>query len=175
MQERGKVVVKTRKIFFVLCIMLMMGLYSGVLYANDSSEGYNIETATVLKNDKEVEILKSQDDYLKISQIGQNSQSIKIATSTFDEKILVSGRVSKGTNLKFEVYQDEKCLNTYSTTVGITETFSQMLDIVEGNNKVFIYYQNSNDGTDDYVVISIRREPAESMEKLKTWTGVPSL
>ena len=166
---------KTRKIFFVLCVMLMMGLYSGVLYANDSSEGHNIESTTIVKNDKQVEILQSQDHYLQITQIGQNSQSVKVSTSTFDERILISGTAKKGTNLKIEVYQGNDCSSSYDTSVGITETFSQILDILEGNNKVLLYYTNSDDGVNDYVSISIRRESAENMEKLKTSLYVPSL
>lgn len=176
MQERGNVVVKIRKVFLVLSIMLLMGLYSGVLYANDSSEGYNIETTTVVNNDLEVEILQSQDNgYLQITQIGQNSQNVKITTSTFDEKILVSGKVAKGTSITFKVYQNKKCLSTYSSLVGATGIFSQTLDLKEGDNEVYLYYTNSQDDKDNYVMITIRKESAESMETLKTWINVPSL
>ena len=83
-----------------------MGLYSGVIYANDTSEGYNIESKSVTRNNKQVEILQSQDGgYLQITQIGQNSQSVKIATSTFDERISVSGKANKGTEITIDVYQ----------------------------------------------------------------------
>lgn len=175
MRERGKVVVKTRRILMVLSIVLLMGLYSGVVYANDSSEGYNIEKTTAMKNNKEVEILQSKDGYLKITQIGQNSQNVKVATSTFDEKILISGRANKGTSLIIGVYQEDKQVDQYSTSVGSKETFSQTVDILEGNNDVHIYYKNENDGVDDYVIISICRESVENMEKLKAWSGLPSL
>ena len=173
--RREEVVVRIRKILYVFCIMMIMSLYSGVLYANETSEGYNIETTTVLKDDKEVEILQSQDGgYLKITQIGQNSQNVKVATSTFDERILLSGRANKGTNLVIDIYQGEECQNSYTTSVGATETFSQTLDILEGYNKVFIYYTNTEDKVESYVVLSINRESAASMEKLTTWI-VPSL
>ena len=93
----------------------MMSLCSGVVYANDSSAGYNIENTIVLRNNQEVEILQSQDGgYLKITQIGQNSKSVKVATSTFDERVLISGRAKKGTDLIIEVYQDNKCQNSYN-------------------------------------------------------------
>lgn len=157
-------------------MMLIMGLYSGVIYANDTSEGYNIERKSVTRNNKQVEILQSQDGgYLQITQIGQNSQSVKIATSTFDERISVSGKANKGTEITIDVYQGDECYYTYSTSVGITGTFSQTLDILEGKNKVFIYYKNSGDHVDDYVVIAITRESAANMEKLKTLIEVPSL
>lgn len=156
-------------------MMIMMGLYSGVIYANDSSEGYNIEKATMTKEDEEVEILQSKDGgYLKITQIGQNSKSVKVATSTFDEQVLISGMANRGTNLIIDVYQDDTCQNSYSTSVGVTQTFSQALELLEGKNKVFIYYTNAKDGIEDYVVLSINRESAADMEKLTTWI-VPSL
>jgi len=156
-------------------MMLMMGLYSGVVYANDSGEAYNIETTTVVKDGQEVEILQSQDKALQITQIGQNSKSVKIATSTFNERILISGRAKQGTSLKFEIYQGEDCLNTYDTSVGITETFSQMLDLVEGNNKVFLYYTNGENGIEGYVTVFIERESTENMEELMSWLDVPNL
>lgn len=156
-------------------MMLMMGFYSGVIYANDSSEGYNIETATMTNDGEEVEILQSQDGgYLKITQIGQNSRSVKIATSTFDERILISGMANRGTDLVIDVYQEDECQNSYSTSVGVTKTFSQTLDVLEGTNKIFIYYKNTEDGIEDYVILSIDRESAASMEKLTTWVA-PSL
>ena len=161
---KGEVVVKARKVLYVFCIMVMMSLCSGIVYANDSSEGYNIENTTVLKNNQEVEILQSQDGgYLKITQIGQNSQSVKVATSTFDERVLINGRAKKGTDLIIDVYQDNECQNSYNTSVGATETFSQMLDILEGYNKIFIYYTNNEDNVEDYVVLSISRESAKNM------------
>lgn len=156
-------------------MMLMMGLYSGVIYANEN-EGYNIETGTINRNNQTVEILQSQDGgYLKITQIGQNVQNLKITTSTFDEKITVSGISNKGTEITVEVFQGEKCSNTYSATIGITENFSQTIDVAEGDNKVFIHYKNDEDGTKNYVIIYIRRESAADMEKLKTFFEVPSL
>lgn len=155
-------------------MMIMMSLYSGVVYASESEEGYNIETVAVTNDNGKVEILQSQDGYLQITQIGQNSQSVKIATSTFDERVLISGRASRGTDLIIDVYQDDECQNSYSTSVGATEMFSQTLDILEGYNKIFIYYKNSKDSVEDYVVLSISRESAKDMEKLSTWI-VPSL
>ena len=157
-------------------MMLLMSLYSGAIYASEN-EGYNIEIGTTNRNGKEVEVLRSKDGgYLQITQIGQNSQNVKITTSTFDEKILIAGKVqNKGTTINIEVYKGEECTKKYSTTVGITETFSQNIELAEGENKVFIYYKNGNDGTDNYVTIYIRRESAESMEKLKSYLDVPSL
>ncbi len=165
-----------KKIIMVLSMMLIMGLYSGVIYANESGEGYNIEQATMVTNDKEAEVLQSKDNgYLKITQIGQNSQNVKVTTSTFDDKILISGIVCKGTELTINIYQDEECRNSYNTLVGLTGTFSQTVDVDEGNNKVFVAYKNSEDGTDNYVAFFIRREDAARMEQLKAWVDVPSL
>ena len=167
---------KVKKLIMILSMMLIMGLYSGVVYASESDEGYNIETATIVNNDREAEVLQSKDNgYLKITQIGQNSQNVKVTTSTFDDKILISGMVCKGTELTINIYQDEECRNSYNTLVGFTGTFSQTVDVDEGNNKVFVAYKNSEDGTDNYVAFFIKREAAERMEQLKAWVDVPSL
>ena len=167
---------RIKKVLMILSMMLIMGLYTGVIYADDSSEGYNIETTTIVKNDGEAEVLQSKSDgYLKITQIGQNSQNVKVTTSTFDEKILISGIVCKGTELKIDIYQDETCKNSYNTLVGLTGTFSQTVDVGEGDNKVFVAYKNSGDNIDNYVAFFIKRESAKRMEELKSWVGVPSL
>lgn len=168
--------INIKKMIMVLSMMLIMGLYSGVIYANETSEGYNIEQATIIKNDKEVEVLQSKDNgYLKITQIGQNSQNVKVTTSTFNDKILISGMVCQGTELTINIYQDEECQNSYNTLVGLTGSFSQTVDVAEGNNKVFVAYKNSEDGTDNYVAFFIKREATERMEQLKAWVDVPSL
>ena len=59
--------------------------------------------------------------------------------------------------------------------MGLTGTFSQTVDVGEGDNKVFVAYKNSDDNIDNYVAFFIKRESAKRMEKLKSWVGVPSL
>ena len=175
--RKGVDTVKIKKIVMILSIMLIVGLYSGVIYANDSSEGVNIEKVTVTKNNKEVEILQSkeEDGYLQITQIGQNSQNIKVATSTFEQSILLCGRVGKGTELVIDVSKEDECFNSYTASVGVTGTFSETIELEEGQNEIRISYVNSSDKIDNYVVILIRREAAENIEQLKSWLDVPSL
>lgn len=153
-----------------LCIFILALICcQSILFA---SEGYNIEAVASNKGT----ILSSKDDgYLKITQVGQNSQSVKISTSTFDSKITLSGKAKKGTNITIKVFQDDKCLHKYTTVVGITGTFTQTLDLALGENKVYIYYTNETDKVDNKVMIIIRRESVLNKEKLKTWVDTTSL
>lgn len=153
-----------------LCILLLaLMCCQSILFAG---EGYNIEAVASNKGN----ILSSMDDgYLQITQVGQNSQSVKILTSTFDSKITLSGKAKKGTKIRIKVYQNDSCLNKYDVVVGITETFTQTLDLAAGENKVYIYYTNNADGTNNNVMITIRRESMQNKEKLKTWVDTTRL
>ena len=167
------------KILAVLCMMLMMGFFTGSLYAGEIGEGHNIEAKTVEKDGKNVEYLVSTNDngYLRITQIIQNSQNVKINTSTYDSKLLLSGKVSKDTEITIKIFNeaDEEEAQIYELTVGATGTFSQAAEIREGDNTIVIYYVNKKDGKEDYVTFYVSRESTENMLAIQSYLAIPSI
>lgn len=162
--------------------MLLMGLYTGSIYASTTNEGYNIEVkSTTDKDGKAVEYLSSVDDngYLRITQILQNSQNIKINTSTYDSSLLISGKVAKDTMLTIKVYNgadEKKATSTYEDiTVGTTETFSQPIEVNEGDNTIVMTYSNKKDKIDNYITFYVTRGSKENMKAIKTYLVVPVL
>ena len=170
---------KKMKILAVLCMMLMMGFFTGSLYAGEIGEGHNIEAKTVEKDGKNVEYLVSTNDngYLRITQIIQNSQNVKINTSTYDSKLLLSGKVSKDTEITIKIFNeaDEEEAQIYELTVGATGTFSQAAEIREGDNTIVIYYVNKKDGKEDYVTFYVSRESTENMLAIQSYLAIPSI
>lgn len=167
------------KILTVLCMMLMMGFFTGSIYAGEIGEGHNIEAKTVEKDGKNVEYLVSTNDngYLRITQIIQNSQNVKINTSTYDSKLLLSGKVSKDTEITIKIFNevDEEEAQIYELTVGATGTFSQAAEIREGDNTIVIYYVNKKDGKEDYVTFYVSRESTENMLAIQSYLAIPSI
>ena len=167
------------KILAVLCMLLMMGLFAGSVYASELNEGHNIEAKTVEKDGKNVEYLVSTNDngYLRITQIIQNSQNVKINTSTYDSKLLLSGKISKGTAVTIKIFNeaDEEKAQIYELTVGATETFSQAAEVREGDNTIVIYYTNKKDGKEDYVTFYVSRESKENMKAIQSYLAIPSI
>ena len=160
-------------------MLLMMGLFAGSVYASELNEGHNIEAKTVEKDGKNVEYLVSTNDngYLRITQIIQNSQNVKINTSTYDSKLLLSGKISKGTEVTIKIFNeaDEEKAQIYELTVGATETFSQAAEIREGDNTIVIYYTNKKDGKEDYVTFYVSRESKENMKAIQSYLAIPSI
>lgn len=160
-------------------MMLMMGFFTGSLYAGEIGEGHNIEAKTVEKDGKNVEYLVSTNDngYLRITQIIQNSQNVKINTSTYDSKLLLSGKVSKDTEITIKIFNeaDEEEAQIYELTVGATGTFSQAAEIREGDNTIVIYYVNKKDGKEDYVTFYVSRESTENMLAIQSYLAIPSI
>ena len=160
-------------------MLLMMGLFAGSVYASELNEGHNIEAKTVEKDGKNVEYLVSTNDngYLRITQIIQNSQNVKINTSTYDSKLLLSGKISKGTEVTIKIFNeaDEEKAQIYELTVGATETFSQAAEIREGDNTIVIYYANKKDGKEDYVTFYVSRESKENMKAIQSYLAIPSI
>lgn len=160
-------------------MLLMMGLFAGSVYASELNEGHNIEAKTVEKDGKNVEYLVSTNDngYLRITQIIQNSQNVKINTSTYDSKLLLSGKISKGTEVTIKIFNeaDEEKAQIYELTVGATETFSQAAEVREGDNTIVIYYTNKKDGKEDYVTFYVSRESKENMKAIQSYLAIPSI
>ena len=170
---------KKMKILAVLCMILMMGLFAGSVYATELEEGHNVEAKTVEKDGKNVEYLVSTNDngYLRITQIVQNSRNVKVHTSTYDSKLLLSGKVSKGTALTIKIFNeaDEENAQIYELTVGATETFSQAAEVGEGDNTIVVYYTNKKDGKEDYVTFYVNRESTENMKAIQSYLAIPSI
>lgn len=160
-------------------MLLMMGLFTGSLYAGELDEGYNIEAKTAEKDGKNVEYLASISDngYLRITQIIQNSQNVKINTSTYDSKLLLSGKVSKDTEITIKIFNEanEEEAQIYELTVGATGTFSQAAEVQEGDNTIVIYYVNKKDGKEDYVTFHVSRESTASMQAIQSYLAIPSI
>lgn len=158
-----------------------MSFSAGAVYASETNEGHNIQVVeTTDKNGKVIEYLESVDDdgYLRITQIVQNSQNVKINTSTFEGSLLISGKVNKNTNLTIKVFHDtdvEQPSVTYDVTVGTTEAFSQPIEIGEGESTIIVNYMNKKDNKEDYVTFYVSRGTVEKMIEIKSYLAIPSI
>lgn len=163
--------------------VLMVGLFSSVIYANDIKENnISVNVKEVPGENEDTQILVSEDGYIQITQINQNSQKVKIYTLTFDGKVSLMGKAKKGTKIDISIYNKkitsteyaDEAKDTYSIEVGSTADFNQLLELLEGDNKIKLYYTNKSDGTDDVMVFYIRRESTQSKEALKNYLVIPS-
>lgn len=145
-----------------------MGLFAGSIYAAETGE--NVTESTYTKNDKTYECLTSVNDngYLTITQIVPNSSNVKINTYVDDNKLLISGIVNKGTQVAIKVYnkvyKDGEPLEYALTSTG---TFSQSLEVLEGNNTIVLAYSNKKDDIDDHIVFEVTKMNEETVNAFK--------
>ena len=165
--EGGSVVLRKIKSILGMLLLLLIGSFAGTLYA--SEEGYNVQESTYVKGDKTYECLESINDkgYLQITQIVPNSQNVKISTYVDDNKLLISGIVSKGTEVTIKVYNENAKEPTSTDTLVSTGTFSQSLEIKEGENQIVVAYKKGN--VDDYVKFKVTRASEASINAIKTF------
>ncbi|WP_069999246.1 hypothetical protein [Cellulosilyticum sp. I15G10I2] len=158
---------KISKYLIMFFAFVSIGLFSGTIYASDES---NVKVETVIKNDKKVDIIVSEDKYVRISELA------KASTSTFESKMNIMGETKQGTDIVIEVYNTKtdnlslsKNVTSYTlNTVGITETFNQLIELLEGENKVVLTYTNEKDKKDKLqMIFYITRESEETKELLK--------
>ena len=118
----------------------------------------------------------SDNGYLRITQIIQNSQNVKINTSTFEGKLLISGKIKKDTEVTIKVFnQSDEEAATYNLSVGVTEAFSQSVEIAEGDNTIIISYTNKKDNKEDYISFFVSRGSKENMEEIKSYLAIPRI
>ena len=147
-------------------LLLLLGFFAGSIYAGEAEVGENVTEETYTKNGKTYECLTSVSDggYLQITQIVPNSSNVKISTYVDDSKLLISGVVSKGTEITIKVYNGGE---EQDYPVVSTGTFSQSLEIEEGENKIVIAYANKKDGISDHIMIEVTRAEEESINRIK--------
>lgn len=158
---------KKSKLVCMFFMVMLMGMYTHVIYANDNC--VNVKESTYEKNGKTYDCLSSEADngYLQITQIIQNSQNVKLATSTFDNKLLISGIVKKDTEVSIKVYKKDAEDPETEYTLTSTGKFSQSVEIPEGENRIMVSYKNGSDKVEDYIVFIVSRGSEESMEAIK--------
>jgi hypothetical protein len=171
---------KSFKKLAALLIFVGVGLFSSVVYGSDSvAVTSNVTVETVVKDDKKVEVVVSEDKYVRITQ------PTKVNTSTFESKMNIMGETKQGTDIIIEVYNTKidktstdlpKASAVYTlSTVGVTETFNQLIELLEGENKIVLSYTNEKDKKDKAdMIFFITRESEETKEKLKTFIVYPS-
>ena len=175
--ERGIVVMKRRKGLVFLFVFVMMSLYASSIYANDTKEavkGVNVKVVTEEKDDKSIDYLVSEDGYVKIAR---NNSSLKVANTTFEGKQLLIGNVNKGTEITIAIYNktankeeySEEASNTYTIKVDTSEGFEQLIELLEGDNKIKITYANKADKKEDVMVFYIKRESAENKKAIESF------
>ena len=175
--ERGIVVMKRRKGLVFLFVFVMMSLYASAIYANDTKEavkGVNVQVVTEEKDGNSIDYLVSEDDYVKIAR---NNSSLKVANTTFEGKQLLIGNVNKGTEITIAIYNktankeeySEEASNTYTIKVDTSEGFEQLIELLEGDNKIKITYVNKADKKEDVMVFYIKRESAENKKAIESF------
>lgn len=149
------------------------------LYASDTQTGVNVKEQTLtMKSGQTVEVLVSDDGYIRITQ------PTKVNMSTFESKVNLMGETKQGTEITIAVYNkkasDSKYSETATTTyelntVGVTGTFNQLIELSVGDNKIELSYANGKTDTKDVMVFYIKRESEESKELLKSYKVSPSV
>ncbi len=177
MIERGIVVMRKRRSLVFLFVFMMMSLYASAIYANDTKEevkGVNVKVVTEDKDDKSIDYLVSEDDYVKITR---NNSNLKVSNTTFEGKQLLIGSVNKGTEITIAIYNKaankeeykEEATNTYTIKVDTAEGFEQLIELLEGDNKIKVTYANKADKKYDSMVFYIKRESAESKKAIESF------
>jgi len=161
----------------MITAFICFGILSTSVYASEvTTTASNVKVETIEKDDKKIEIIVSEDKYVRITQ------PTKVNTSTFESKINIMGETSQGTDIVIEVYNTKPSKNTISkdakvyklNTVGITETFNQLIELLEGENKVVLIYTNTKDKKNqEEMIYYITRESEETKEKLKSMIIIP--
>lgn len=167
---------KKRSLVFVFVVM-MMSLYAGAIYANDTKEvvkGVNVKVVTEEKDSKSVDYLVSEDDYVKITR---NNSNLKVSNTTFEGKQLLIGSVNKGTEITIAIYNKgankeeygEEATSTYTIKVDTGEGFEQLIELLEGDNKIKLTYANKAEKKYDVMVFYIKRESTESKKAIESF------
>lgn len=163
--------------FMFLFVFMMMSLYAGAIYANDTKDavkGVNVKVITEEKDGKSIDYLMSEDDYVKITR---NNSNLKVSNTTFEGKQLLLGSVNKGTDITIAIYNKvankeeykEEATNTYTIKVDTAEGFEQLIELLEGDNKIKITYANKTDKKYDTMVFYIKRESVESKKAIESF------
>ena len=172
---------KKSKKFVVIFALIVVSLFGHVIYASEiTTTSSNVKVETVTKDDKKVEILTSEDGYVRITQ------PTKVKTFTFDSKMNIMGETNKGTNIAIEVYNTKLDKDNISlpkdpvlyklNTVGVTETFNQLIELLEGENRIVLTYTNEKDKINKgKMVFIVTRESEETKERLKITNLYPQL
>ncbi len=169
---------KMRKLISI-CLLCVSCLAASNVYCAEA-KAHNVTAVSDQKNGKTIEYLLSDDNYLRITQIVQNSNKVKINTSTFDNKLMLSGQAPKGTKLAIKVFNEaagEKPTSTFDITVGTIGSFSQSIDIKEGNNKIIINYSNNDKKkpVKDYISFFVTRGKASDENAIKSYLAIPKM
>lgn len=166
---------KISKNIIMLLMFIGIGLFGSSVYASEvTTTASNIKVETIMRDDKKIEIIVSEDKYVRITQ------PTKVNTSTFESKMNVMGETSEGTEITIEVYNMNLDKNSSSSlknvitydlkTVGFTGTFSQFIELEEGENKVVLIYTNEKDKkTKEKMIFYINRESEEKKEYIKNY------
>ncbi|MDF2614100.1 MAG: hypothetical protein K0S71_1886 [Clostridia bacterium] len=164
---------KFSKVSMVVFAFVCFWMFSGSLYASEfSTTDSNVKVEVVEKDDKNIEMIVSEDKYVRITQ------PTKVNTSTFESKMNIAGETSQGTEIVIEVYNIQadkddisllKASKVYELkTVGITKSFNQLIELLEGENKVVLTYTNEKDKKDkEEMIFYIIRESEKTKESVK--------
>lgn len=168
---------RTRKIASFVLLLLLMGFFTSTLYAAESMTGVNVTEGTYIKNGKTYECLYSADDdsYLQITQIIPNSQNVKINTYVDDNRLLISGVISKETELTIKVFNKGKEEATSMYSLVSTGTFTQSVEIPEGENKIIISYNNKKADIENHMAFIVTRAKEQSITQIKNFLVTPNM
>lgn len=162
-----------RKIVILLAF-LVVGLFGTTLYAQTTEEGYNVKEETIEKNGRQIDILASEDGYVRITQ------PTKINMYTFEVKVNLVGETKAGTNISISVYNTKTgeyssdATQTYELKqVNPLGTFSQVLEFPEGSNKIVLHYASEDGSIEDKMVFYINRESQETQDALSSYITMP--
>lgn len=139
-----------------------------------AAEGVNVVESTYIKGDETKECLYSEDDenYLQITQIVPNSQSVKIETYIEDHKLLISGVIKEGTKVTLKVRNENEETEEVSEEryrLVSTGTFTQPIEIKEGKNEILVFYSNEEDAIDNYIMFEVIQASKASMIAIKDY------
>ena len=158
----------------MILAFLAVSLFGTALYAQVVEDGYNVKEETIEKNGRQIDVLASEDGYVRITQ------PAKINMYTFEGKVYLVGETKAGTKINIFVYNAKA--SEYSGTatetyelkpVGASGTFSQVLEFPEGSNKIVLHYLNEDSNIENKMVFYINRESQETQDALSSYITMP--
>lgn len=153
---------KMRKSTIFMMLMLCL-ILPKTIFANTTSAG--VTKASPIQFEK--------DEYIRITQ------PIKDKMSVFDQALNVTGEARYNVNIKMQLFNKKENERMYPRNwyrnytldpVGFSQTFNELVELQEGDNKIRLVYEYTTDKGDSIegrIVVYVTRKSAAEKSALK--------
>ena len=134
---------KVSKKLVLILAFVCIGLFGQAVYASEVTNNTAPSTKDTAVKENRTDGFTSDDGYVRITQ------PTKVNTSTFESKMNIMGETKQDTEIVIEVYNTKSGKESIGVSkegivvyefgkVGITGTFNQLVELLEGENKIVI-------------------------------------